>query len=98
MTAEQIKSRILEWAKGTEAQVIDLTGTQDHYQAVIISPIFTGKMMMEQHKMVYALFQKEIQSGELHALTLKTYSPEQHENPNIKNQNDNAKLKMSPLQ
>ena len=38
-----------------------------------------GKMMIEQHRMVLGLVQREIDSGEVHALTLKTYTPEQFE-------------------
>ena len=72
MTPEQIKERIETLGPGTEVQVIDLTGTMDHYQAKIASPIFKGKLLMEQHRMVIALLQKEIDSGEVHALTLKT--------------------------
>jgi stress-induced morphogen len=64
---------------GTRADVMDLTGTADHYQAVVVSPIFVGKMMIEQHRLVYALVQKEMDSGEVHALTLKTFSPEQYQ-------------------
>jgi len=35
--------------------------------------------MVEQHKMVYALFDAELKSGALHALALKTYTPTQWE-------------------
>jgi stress-induced morphogen len=77
MTPEQVRTRIESLAPGTEAQITDLTGTMDHYQAVIVSPAFQGKMMIEQHRMVIAILQKEIDSGEVHALTMKTYSPEQ---------------------
>ena len=79
MQAKAIIERIQTLAPGTQVQLNDLTGTQDHWQAVIVSPAFQGKMMMEQHRMVYALFEKEIQSNDVHALTLKTYSPEQYE-------------------
>ena len=76
MTPTQLQSRLEELAPGTRAEVVDLTGTQDHYQATIISPVFSGKMMIDQHRMIFALVQKEVDSGELHALTLKTFSPE----------------------
>lgn len=75
MTAEQLKARIETLAPGTKAKLIDLTGTRDHWQAIVVSPAFEGKRMMEQHKMIYALLESEIQSNEVHALTLKTYSP-----------------------
>ena len=79
MTAEQIRSRLETLAPGTFAEVRDLTGTLDHWSALIVSKAFEGKMMIEQHRMVMGLFQAEIDSGEVHALTLKTYSPEQYE-------------------
>ena len=78
MRPDELKARLEKLAPGTQAEVMDLTGTQDHYQAVIVSPAFAGKMMIEQHRMVFALVQKEMDSGEVHALTLKTFSPEQY--------------------
>ena len=78
MTKDQIAERICTLAPGTKTEVVDLTGTQDHWQALIISSAFEGKLMMEQHRMVYALFDKEIQSNEVHALTLKTFTPNQY--------------------
>ncbi len=77
MTSDQLKARIETLAPGTQAEVIDLTGTQDHYQALVISNAFEGKMMIEQHRMVFGLVKPEVDSGELHALTLKTYTPAQ---------------------
>jgi stress-induced morphogen len=77
MTPDQLKARIETLAPQTEAQVNDLTGTQDHYEAIIVSPAFVGKPMIEQHRMVFGLFKVEVDSGEVHALTLKTYTPDQ---------------------
>jgi stress-induced morphogen len=76
MTPEQLKTRLETLAPGTRAEVTDLTGTHDHYQATIVSPVFSGKMMIEQHRLVFAIVQAEVDSGEVHALTLKTYAPE----------------------
>ena len=55
----------------------DYTGTGDHYEARVVSPDFAGKAMVQQHQLVYAPLQQWLKSGELHALALKTYSPEQ---------------------
>jgi stress-induced morphogen len=79
MTPEQLSQRIQHLAPETTVDVIDLTGTQDHYQAIIVSPAFEGKLMIEQHRMVFALVKDEVDSGELHALTLKTFSPQQYQ-------------------
>ncbi len=82
MTPDQLKKRIESLAPGTQAEVVDLTGTMDHYQALVISPVFAGKMMIEQHRLVYDLFKVEVASNEVHALTLKTFTPEQYLNYN----------------
>jgi acid stress-induced BolA-like protein IbaG/YrbA len=78
MTPEQLKTRIQKLGPGTEVEVVDLTGTMDHYQAIVISPAFEGKLMIEQHRMVMGILQAEIDSGEVHALTMKTFTPAQY--------------------
>ncbi|GHG93230.1 BolA/IbaG family iron-sulfur metabolism protein [Comamonas sp. JC664] len=77
LDAEFIRGRILEALPGSEVEVRDYTGTGDHYEARVVSPDFAGKAMVQQHQLVYAPLQQWLKSGELHALALKTYSPEQ---------------------
>lgn len=72
MSPDELKKKIESLSDGTVVEITDLTGTQDHYQANIASPAFKGKLLMDQHRIVMKLLQKEIDSGELHALTLKT--------------------------
>jgi acid stress-induced BolA-like protein IbaG/YrbA len=43
----------------------------------VVSAAFEGKSMVDQHAAVYAPLQDLLDSGELHALALRTYSPEQ---------------------
>ena len=75
MTSEQITQRIETLAPGTIVQVTDLTGTSDHFQAVVVSKAFEGKSTIQQHRMVMGLFKAEVDSGEVHALALKTATP-----------------------
>lgn len=73
---ENIQERIEAALPGAEVVVQDLTGTSDHFQALVISEAFQGKTMVEQHQMVYGAlgdFMKEA----IHALALKTFTPEQ---------------------
>lgn len=74
---ENIRQRILGALPGAEVQVNDTTGTGDHFEAYVVSPAFVSKPMVQQHKLVYAAVQDWLQTGELHALALKTYTPEQ---------------------
>ena len=57
-----------------DIEIVDLTGTRDHYQARIVSRAFEGKSPIEQHRMVYAALGSAMQ-GPIHALALKTYTP-----------------------
>jgi stress-induced morphogen len=59
----------------TELRLEDLTGTQDHYRAVVVSSSFEGKSRIEQHQAVYAAL-GELMQGPVHALSLSTYTPE----------------------
>lgn len=59
---------------GADIDLVDLTGTRDHYQARIVSSAFEGKTPLEQHRMVYGALGDAMQ-GPIHALALKTYTP-----------------------
>ena len=85
MTSGELKARIESLHSGTTAQVHDLTGTQDHWQVTIVSPAFEGKSMIDQQRMVMAILKSEIDSNEVHALTMKTYTPAQYEKFGTKN-------------
>lgn len=77
MDALFIQRRIEEALPGAEVEVRDTTGTGDHFEARVVTPIFQGLTMVQQHQRVYAPLNQWLQTGELHALALKTYTPEQ---------------------
>ena len=56
-------------------QIQDLTGTQDHYEATVVAGAFAGKTRIEQHQMVYRAL-GDLMAGPVHALALKTYTPD----------------------
>ena len=73
---EVLEQRIRESVGEVSHLVItDLTGTRDHWEALVVSAAFAGKTPVEQHQMVYAAL-GELMAGPVHALALKTYSPE----------------------
>jgi acid stress-induced BolA-like protein IbaG/YrbA len=74
---EMLRRTLLQALPGSEVELHDTTGTGDHFEARVVSPAFAGKTMVEQHQLVYAPLQAWLKTGELHALALKTYSPEQ---------------------
>ncbi|MEO0755327.1 MAG: BolA/IbaG family iron-sulfur metabolism protein [Cyanobacteria bacterium J06648_16] len=74
---EQLKSMIEQALPAAQITVQDLTGTQDHYQATVVADAFADLNRVKQHQLVYQSVQTVMASGDLHALSLKTYTPEQ---------------------
>ena len=72
-----LESRIKAALPDAQVTIRDLTGTGDHFEARVVSGAFEGKSMVDQHAAVYAPLQDLLDSGALHALALRTYSPEQ---------------------
>jgi stress-induced morphogen len=70
-SADDIKQRILTAIPDARVDVEDWTGGGDHFRATVVSPAFTGKSRLQQHRMVYAVFGDEI-GGPIHALSLTT--------------------------
>ena len=51
-------------------------GGGDHLEAIVVSPDFSGKTRVRQHQMVYAALQNELATEAIHALALRTFTPE----------------------
>ncbi|MFN2339199.1 MAG: BolA family protein, partial [Gammaproteobacteria bacterium] len=45
--------------------------------ATVISPAFAGKNMVQQHQLVYGTLGNLMRDNVVHALSLRTYTPEQ---------------------
>lgn len=73
ISPEQVQTMIQERLSNAEVKVV---GDGQHFEAIIVSPEFTGKTRVKQHQMVYAALQAEMASETIHALSLKTYTPE----------------------
>ncbi len=52
--------------------VVDRTGTMDHFNVKVRSNAFTGKTLIEQHQMVYGALRDALADGRVHAVELKT--------------------------
>lgn len=57
---------------------VDVQGADGvHFEAVIVSESFRGKLPLARHRMVYATLGNRIETGEIHALALTTLTPDQ---------------------
>lgn len=53
------------------------SGDGSHFDVTVISSVFEGKSMVEQQRMVYASLGDSITSGEVHAINIKAYTPDE---------------------
>jgi len=72
MTAEELQTLI---AAGLTCEHIELTGDGRHWYATIVSPEFEGKRPIQRHQRVYATLGQKMHTDEVHALSMKTYTP-----------------------
>ena len=77
MSPDEIKSTLEKALPGSSIEIRDLTGGGDHFQVWIVSSLFEGKSLVDQHQMVYGALRGALGSERIHALALKTYTPEQ---------------------
>lgn len=73
LTASELRSFIMAGLASDYVQVLGDDG--QHFEAVIVSPTFTGKNMVQQHQLVYQALGERMRS-EIHALSIKTFTPE----------------------
>lgn len=72
MTAEELKSLI---TTGLDCQHCQLEGDGRHWFATIVSADFEGKRLIQRHQQVYATLGQRIKTDEVHALSMKTFTP-----------------------
>jgi stress-induced morphogen len=70
----EIVERIRMTLPDAQVELKDLTGTEDHWHATVISAAFTGKSLIERHRLVMAALAAEMK-GPIHALSLDVKAP-----------------------
>lgn len=56
--------------------VIDRTGTGDHFQVIVESPRFEGLSLVQQHQLVYEALAEPLADGTIHELRIRTRGPQ----------------------
>ena len=72
MTSQELQTII---AAGLPCEHLELSGDGRHWYATIVSPEFEGKRAIARHQRVYATLGGKMQTDEVHALSMKTYTP-----------------------
>jgi len=72
MTADQLKDLI---AAGLRCEHIELDGDGRHWFTTIVSSEFEGKRAITRHQRVYATLGDRMKTDEVHALSIKAFTP-----------------------
>lgn len=75
---QRVRERLEKAFEGT-VEVRDLTGTDNHFEVRIVSAAFEGRTPVERHKLVYAPLRDWIEDDTVHALSVRAWTPAQHE-------------------
>lgn len=74
MHPDQIKTLI---AADLPCAHLELDGDGQHFEALVVSAEFVGLNRVQRQRRVYAALKEKLDSGELHALSFKTLTPEE---------------------
>ena len=69
---DEIKSLVKNAIPDAEVQVQDMTGGGDHFHISVVSSVFQGKILIDQHRLVQQALQPALEDGRIHAVQIKT--------------------------
>jgi stress-induced morphogen len=73
---EKIQAIVEGALPGAKVHVNDMTGSNDHFEVVVVAPQFEGKRLVERHRMVYSAIGPAV-GNEIHALAIQALTPEE---------------------
>jgi acid stress-induced BolA-like protein IbaG/YrbA len=74
MTPQEIETLILAHLPDTTATVQSTDNV--HFEAVVVSPTFTGKHKLQRHRLVYGALGAHV-GADIHALSIQAYTPDE---------------------
>jgi len=72
MTSDELQAII---SASIDCEHIELSGDGRHWYATIVSTLFEGQRLIQRHQRVYASLGGRMQTDEVHALSMKTFTP-----------------------
>jgi len=69
---ESLAALIQREIPDAKVQIVDRTGTMDHFNVTVRSSAFAGRTLIEQHQLVYGSLRGALKDGRVHAVELTT--------------------------
>lgn len=81
ITSSFLEEKLKKEIGATHVDIVDLSdGCGTKFQALIVSPQFEGKPLLQRHRLVNSTLEEEMKI--IHAFQMKTLTPEQWEQQN----------------
>lgn len=80
VTPESIRLNI---AQGLATEYLNVSGADGvHFEAVVVSNVFAGRSRVQRHQLVFQTLGERMRE-DIHALSIKTYTPEEWEKQSL---------------
>lgn len=77
VTPESIRLNI---AQGMATEHLSVVGDGRHFEAIVVSEEFAGKSRVQRHQHVFKVLGDRMRDEMIHALSIKTYTPQEWQN------------------
>jgi stress-induced morphogen len=77
ISKDALVSYVKKGMPDAEVTLVDKTGMMDHYQIEIISEKFIGMNLLDRQRSVYAVLSEPMKDGRIHALEIRSKTPEE---------------------
>jgi acid stress-induced BolA-like protein IbaG/YrbA len=78
ITATDIETLIRQ-GLGMSCTHVQVEGDGQHWQAVVVCTDFEGCSTLQRHRQVYAILADQLSRNEIHAVALRTFTPNEWE-------------------
>jgi stress-induced morphogen len=73
----EIEKLITAALPDARVEIVDRTGTMDHYTARVVSEAFAGRNPLDRRRLIHKVLEGPMKDGRIHALELKTQTPDE---------------------
>jgi len=77
ITPEVLTDYVRKAMPDAVVSVTDRTGTMDHLKVMVVSTSFSGKNLLDRHRMIYQALDVPLKDGRIHALELTAKTPDE---------------------
>ena len=76
ISTDDLRALVRAHLPDAEVEIVDRTGTLDHFDLFVCSAAFTGRTLLDRHRLVENALREARADGRIHALAIRTDVPQ----------------------